>query len=113
MGNPTTLKVYRTPRSTGSVPPPLRITKSRPRDYVEWKTLQRWGKLPLWEPEPVGYLLRLAREEAGLSQKKLAGRLGCSQQAIAQAERWESNPTAAFLRRWAAACGRRLTLRLE
>ena len=48
--------------------------------------------------------MRLARERARLSQAGLARRLGCSQQAIAQAERWESNPTVEFIRKWAVAC---------
>lgn len=85
----------------------------RPRSFTEWKTLRRWGKLPPWELEPAGYLLRLAREDAGLTQQRLARRLGCSQQAIAQAERWNSNPTVDFLRRWSAECGQRLQVRIE
>lgn len=77
----------------------------RPRDYVEWRTLSEWGELPEWELEPAGYLLRLAREEAGLTQAELAARLGVSQQAVSQAERWDANPTVGLLRRWAEACG--------
>lgn len=82
-------------------PPPLR--RMRPRSYVEWKTLRRWNKLPRGERSVPGYLLRLARERAELTQNELAGRLGCSQQAISQAERWNSNPTVSFLRDWAHA----------
>jgi transcriptional regulator with XRE-family HTH domain len=74
--------------------------------------LRRWGKLPEWEQGVVGYLLRLAREEAGLTQRELAGRLGVSQQAVAQAERWQSNPTVELIRRWAAACGATAKIRL-
>jgi transcriptional regulator with XRE-family HTH domain len=56
--------------------------------------------------------MRLARERAGLTQADLARRLVCSQQAIAQAERWESNPTVEFIRRWAAACGSKARIEL-
>lgn len=85
----------------------------RPRDFVEWAALREWGELPYWEIDPPGYLLRLVREEAGLTQSELAGRLGVSQQAVAQAERWDANPTAASMDRWARACGRRLTIRFD
>ncbi len=67
--------------------------------------------LPTWEPHPPGYLLRSAREEAGLEQRELARRLGRSQQAVAQAERWASNPTVGFVRRWAAALGIEVEIR--
>ncbi|MBZ0115179.1 MAG: helix-turn-helix transcriptional regulator [Thermoanaerobaculia bacterium] len=33
-------------------------------------------------------LLRAAREDAGVTQREMGIRLGCSQQAVAQAERW-------------------------
>lgn len=89
---------------------PGRVLRRRPRDYTEWKWLRRWGQLPAWEELPAGYLLREAREAAGLTQAELAARLGCSQQAVARAERWPSNPTVALMRRWAAATGRRLEL---
>jgi transcriptional regulator with XRE-family HTH domain len=46
----------------------------------------------------------MARESAGLTQRELALRLGVSQPAVTQAERWISNPTVAFLRLWAEAC---------
>jgi transcriptional regulator with XRE-family HTH domain len=68
--------------------------------------------LPSWEVSPPGYLLREARERADLTQADLAVRLGCSQQAVAQAERWDSNPTVGFLRSWADATGKRLALEL-
>ena len=64
------------------------------------------------EIEPAGYLMRAVREAAGLTQRKLAERLSCSQQAVAQAERWESNPSIDFLRRWAQACDSRLEIGL-
>jgi transcriptional regulator with XRE-family HTH domain len=66
--------------------------------------------LPAWESSPPGYVLRLDREEAGLTQAALAKKLGCSQQAVAQAERWTSNPTVEFVRRWRKACGERRPL---
>ena len=96
------------------VPPaPAWAKRSRPRSYVEWKTLRRWGKLPPWEPLRAGYLLRSAREEAGLSQSELAGRLGVTQQAVARAERWDSNPTVELLERWAESCRGRLEIALK
>jgi transcriptional regulator with XRE-family HTH domain len=65
------------------------------------------------EDGSAGELLRRAREKAGLTQTELAGRLGHTQQAVAQAERPDSNPTLSFLRRWARACGRSLSVRLK
>ncbi len=91
---------------------PTGLTRRRPRRFAEWKALRGWGKLPAWETDPVGYHLRLSREKADLTQAELAKRLGCSQQAVAQAERWESNPTIEFVRRWAAACGTKARLEL-
>jgi len=60
-----------------------------------------------------GFLLRLARTEAGLSQRELAERLGVTQQAVSQAELWFSNPTVELMRRWVDACGKRLELRIS
>lgn len=54
--------------------------------------------------------MRLARGDAGLTQAGLAERLGISQQAVAQAERWSANPTVDQIRRWAEVCG--LTFRM-
>ena len=112
MGEPRALKRY-----IGRVRPVLAdlpdgLVRRRPRSFAEWKALRSWGRLPSWELEPVGYLLRLAREESNKTQAELARGLGCSQQAVAQAERWQGNPTAEFMRRWAAACGARLTIGL-
>ena len=90
--------------------PTLDIARSKPRNYLEWKTLRRWEQLPDGEMSVPGYLLKLAREEAELTQKELASLLGASQQAIAQAERWQSNPTVLFMRSWLKACGRKLEL---
>jgi DNA-binding XRE family transcriptional regulator len=113
MGKPSPLKRYVGPARPILADLPKGLVRRRPRRFAEWKALRAWGKLALWELEPVGYLLRLAREEAGLTQADLARRLGSSQQAVAQAERWEGNPTVEFIRRWAAACGARLSLRLS
>jgi len=88
------------------------LTRRRPRDFVEWRTLRDWGKLPEREASVPGYLLRVVREKAGLTQAQLAHSLGVTQQAVAQAERWESNPTIAFIERWAEACNHRLEIKL-
>lgn len=92
---------------------PLRLTRRRPRAFAEWSTLRRWGKLPPWEIDVPGFLLREARQSAGLTQDMLADRLGITQQAVSRAERWASNPTVGLMRRWLAICGRHLELRLE
>jgi len=89
------------------------LTRRRPRAFLEWRTLRRWGKLPDREAEVPGYLLRTVRESAGLTQAQLAELLGITQQAVARAERWGSNPTIAFMRRWAHACGRNIELRFS
>jgi DNA-binding XRE family transcriptional regulator len=89
------------------------LTRRRPRAFVEWRQLRAWGKLPDREADVPGYLLRTAREEAGLTQTELARRMGVTQQAVAEAERWSSNPTVDLMRRWARACGRRLEIRLS
>lgn len=60
-----------------------------------------------------GEALRRAREQARLTQAGLAHKLGCTQQAIAQAERGVSNPTIAYLRRFAAACGKRVVIEIR
>ena len=88
------------------------LTRNRPRRFLEWKTLRSWGKLPDREACVSGFLLRDARESAGLTQAQLAEKLEVTQQAVARAERWGSNPTVGFIRRWAKACGTRLEFRL-
>ena len=90
-----------------------RLVRRRPRSFTEWSALRRWGKLPSWEVDVPGFLLREARHAAGLSQAMLADRLGITQQAVSQAERWSSNPTVDLMRRWLEACGHRLELRVE
>jgi transcriptional regulator with XRE-family HTH domain len=49
--------------------------------------------------------LRQARERAGLSQRELADRLGCSQPAISQAEAGGASLSIATLQRFADALG--------
>lgn len=90
---------------------PSRGTK--PRSFEEWSALRRWNQLPSWEPLRPGYLLRATREAAGLTQADLAERLGVSQQAIAQAERQNANPTVALLATWSRALGVELRIELE
>jgi DNA-binding XRE family transcriptional regulator len=111
MGQPKALKRYRSPARALMKALPTGLVRLRPRRYAEWKALRNWGKLPAWEFDSVGYRLRLARETAGLTQSALSRRLRCSQQAVAQAERWQSNPTVEFVHRWARACGS--TARIE
>jgi len=88
------------------------LTRRRPRRFLEWRKLRDWGKLPDREAGVPGYLLRCARETAGLTQTQLAETLGITQQAVARAEHWSSNPTVDLLTRWAKACNRRLEIRL-
>jgi DNA-binding XRE family transcriptional regulator len=113
MGAGGAVRTYTGGMSRPSRPAGLRLSRSRPRAFVEWQTLRRWGKLPSWEEGIAGYLLRSLREDAGLTQSVLAERLGVSQQAVAQSERWGANPTVALMRRWAEACGAALELRFE
>lgn len=87
-----------------------RLTRRRPRAFIEWKQLRKWGKLPDREARIPGYLLRIAREEAKLTQTRLAELLGITQQAVARAEKWGSNPTVGLMERWARACGRQLEI---
>ena len=89
------------------------LGRKRPRAYEEWRALKRWGRLPRQEESLPGFLLRHAREAADLSQQQLADRLGCSQQAVSQAERWQSNPTVGLMEAWARATGCQLSLELR
>lgn len=104
------MKTYVAPTSRPPERLSSKVRRRRPRSYLEWKTLRRWGALPHWDGTPAGYLLRSAREEAGVTQREMGDMLGCSQQAVAQAERWESNPTVRFAREWARALDRELEL---
>lgn len=107
------MKTYVTPDTPLPVPPGMRVTRARPRAFAEWQALRRWGKLPTWERDVAGFVMRQAREDAGLTQRELAVRLGVTQQAVAQAERWDANPSVDLLRRWAAATGTALVLSFE
>jgi DNA-binding XRE family transcriptional regulator len=113
MGAARTMKTYLTPATPPPVPPGLRVTRARPRAFAEWQALRRWGKLPTWELDVAGFLMRQAREDADLTQQELAARLGVTQQAVAQAERWDANPSLDLLRRWATATGTALTLSFD
>lgn len=114
MGSPSAMRVFRASSERRELPPLSPNAGGRkPRDYVEWKTLRGWGQLPDWEESPPGYLLREAREGAGLTQAELGARLGCSQQAVARAERWDSNPTVGHMRRWGEACGASFEMHLS
>ncbi len=96
-----------------SLPFPLpALRRRRPRCYEEWVALKRWGRLPSQERSVIGYQLRELRETRRLSQADLASQLGCSQQAISQAERWTSNPTFNFINRWGEALGVAVEVRL-
>ena len=57
----------------------LRLSRTRPRAFAEWQALRRWGKLPAWEEDVPGYLLRSLREGASLTQPAMAERLGAWQ----------------------------------
>ena len=93
--------------------PGLDLPRKKPRSFVEWKTLKRWGELPESELGVPGYLLRTIREEAGFTQTELAARLEVTQQAVAQAERWQSNPTIGFMKEWMKVCGRELKISMQ
>lgn len=92
--------------------PTGKLLRRRPRSYAEWSALARWGKLPPWEPPRPGFLLRQAREQAGLSQVRMAERLGVTQQAVARAEGADSNPSFRLLEAWASALGGQLEWRI-
>ena len=59
------------------------------------------------------HLYSVPQSSAGLTQARLAEKLEVTQQAVAQAERWDSNPTVAFINRWANACAKRLEIRFS
>ena len=112
MGKKIQLKNYRAPEKARNLPE-LILVRKKPRSYVEWRTLRLWDRLQASERDVPGYLLRLAREKARLTQKQLADELEISQQAVAQAERWTSNPSINFIKRWAVACGTGIRVELE
>ena len=57
-----------------------------------------------------GFLLAQTRRDAGLTQAELARRLGISQPAVAQLERYASNPRIATLERALRAVGAELVI---
>lgn len=112
MGDNIQMKNYRAPENTGKLLD-LDLVRKRPRSYIEWKALRLWERLPASERDISGYLLRLSREKAGLTQKQLAVKLDITQQAVAQAERWPSNPSINFMKCWAMACGKRVRVEMD
>jgi DNA-binding XRE family transcriptional regulator len=112
MGDNIQMKNYRAPGRAPKLPE-LDLVRKRPRNYIEWRTLRLWDRLPASERDVPGYLLRLAREKAGMTQKQLAETIETTQQAAAQAERWVSNPSINFMKRWAMACGKRVRVEME
>lgn len=63
--------------------------------------------------ESPGTVVRDIRLAAGLSQRALAKRASTSQPAIARYERGAATPSWETLQRLAAACGRRVRLRVD
>jgi HTH-type transcriptional regulator/antitoxin HipB len=61
----------------------------------------------------VGVLLRQAREDAGLTQEELAGRLNTKKSAISRIENHAGDIRLSTLERYAAALGRHLSLELR
>lgn len=112
MGKEKILTTYQSPQK-GLTLPSLEPARGRPRDFIEWKTLRRWNRLSYAEQDVPGYLLKLVRTEAGISQKDFGKKMGISQQAVAQAERWSSNPTVSFMQNWMKACGKRMDIKFE
>ena len=98
------MKTYEVPSQRTKLPPTT-LRRRKPRRYGEWKVLRQWKMIPSWEVNPPGYLLRETRESAGITQQLLASLLGCSQQAISRAERFDSNPPLEFVNAWRTALG--------
>lgn len=113
MGEGEPVNIYQSPPPRPLPALPVGLVRRRPRAYDEWRFLREWKAIPAWEPDPPGYLLRIARESCGLTQRELGERLGISQQAVARAERWDSNPTAELLRRWTEGTGVRVEICLN
>ena len=101
------MKTYEVP-SRRAMLPATSLRRRKPRRYTEWKVLRQWEMIPSWEVNPPGYLLREARESAGITQQLLASVLGCSRQAISRAERFDSTPPLEFTNAWTAALGLKL-----
>lgn len=75
---------------------------SRPADKLE---LMSSACTPSDTTVKTGVLLRQAREQAGITQRELAERLGCTQPAISQAETGGASLSVATLQRFADALG--------
>lgn len=65
-----------------------------------------------YERFKIGVLLRMAREDAGLSQEDLAKRLHTQKSAISRIENHAEDIRLSTLERFAEAVGKRLTLRI-
>ncbi len=86
------------------------------KSLAEMKASRPWTSAMQAAYEQVGaaYVLgervRALREEAGLSQRELATRMGTTQSAIARLEAGGAEPTLPTLRRLAAGLGRTLVI---
>ena len=60
-----------------------------------------------------GFALRELRQEAGLSQRELAERIGSTQSAIARMEKGEAEPRVSTLEKLAEALNRELQLHVK
>jgi ribosome-binding protein aMBF1 (putative translation factor) len=65
-----------------------------------------------YEQFKIGVMLKQAREEAGLTQEELAGRLHTKKTAISRIENHAEDIKLSTLERFAEAIGRRLTLKI-
>ena len=83
------------------------------RQIADAQELVRWGKAKPGEELVIGYRLRQLREEAGLTQRELAERLGITQQAVSLTEPWTANPRWSQVLRWCEACDAELALDLK
>ena len=110
-------------RSTTSLPSSCH--PERGSSTTESKGLHKSGNTRPYEvrvdlPEEILRLATLAQNDklwgfargSGITRAQIALKLGVTQQAVAQAERWDSNPSIAFIKRWADACNHRLELQL-
>ena len=103
------------PASRGYVPyrsryaPATDVSTAR---HSERSTTAWYPQEPLGHSIGLGYLLLTVRELGGLSQARLAARIGSSQPAIARLESGRQVPTVNTLLRVADACGRHLVVGL-
>jgi len=61
----------------------------------------------------MGAMLKKAREDLKLTQQEVAERLGCNRYHVAGIERGQQRISITTLFRYAAACGKKLTISLE